>query len=453
MESGLTGIIAIFASIIFLLCALLAIWLLTAAARRARELSGRLFSEEKLSRDLSVKLAAAESELAAVERSRGELKADMEKSLSEKAELERRLAASLEKISFLEAKLAGRESDEKKLREQMSSDFELLSTRIFESARDKITRESGDKISLVLKPLRENIEEFRKRLEDLSKSAACDRASMGSHIKSLVDMNTRLSADAQNLTSALKGNNKVAGNWGEISLARIFEACGLVEGIHYESQKSYADTSGEQKRLIPDFLVKLPGGRAIVVDSKLSLLDYAAWIEADSQAQKRAALEKFKKSVRSHLDEFAGKYNAIPEANCGFKLMYMPIEGAWELLSREDGKIFADAYSKNVLIVNPASVMAVLKFSEIVVRNAALEKNTRDISNLAARFIERAELFSERFDSLGERIRKLSESYADADKTLRDSPKSLMNTAERLASKYRGDIGASSASNALEEEK
>ena len=157
MESGLTGIIAIFASIIFLLCALLAIWLLTAAARRARELSGRLFSEEKLSRDLSVKLAAAESELAAVERSRGELKADMEKSLSEKAELERRLAASLEKISFLEAKLAGRESDEKKLREQMSSDFELLSTRIFESARDKITRESGDKISLVLKPRRENI--------------------------------------------------------------------------------------------------------------------------------------------------------------------------------------------------------------------------------------------------------------------------------------------------------
>lgn len=138
------------------------------------------------------------------------------------------------------------------------------------------------------------------------------RAGLEKHIESLVKMNAQLSSDARNLAEALRGENKVAGNWGEAVFHRILEACGFKEGVHFRSQASYADSDGERKRLVPDFVIDLPGGRSIVVDSKLSLLSYSDYCSSQTPESKRANLDRFKKSVRAHLREFSGKYNEPP---------------------------------------------------------------------------------------------------------------------------------------------
>lgn len=172
-----------------------------------------------------------------------------------------------------------------------------------------------------------------------------------------------------------------------------------------------------------------------MVDSKLSLLSYSDYCSSQTPEAKRANLDKFKKSVRAHLREFSGKYNDLPDARCGFKLMFMPVEPAYELAVSSDPALLEDAYAANVLVVGPATVMSVLKYAEILVRNEAIAKNTRQIAEIGARLYERVNLFIKRFEGVGERIRMLSEDYASAKTTLMESPRSVAATARRLGAK------------------
>ena len=377
----------------------------------------------------------------------GELRNERLALLSSKIEAEKRLSAAEEKISSLSERLQNRSEEEKAMREKFASDFENLSNKIFEAARDKMSSSNLEQLGLILTPLKNNIKEFRERVENLNTLSVRNNASMETQIGSLLKMNEQLSEEARGLTTALRSNNKVAGNWGETVLQRIFESCGFMEGVHFRSQKNYADTEGGQKRLMPDFIVYLPDSRSIVVDSKLSLLDFADYCAAQDASAKRAVLAKFKRSVREHLKEFAQKYNDLPDVTCGFKLMFMPVEGAYNLLVEEDPALLAEAYNSNVLIVGPTSVMAILKFAEIAYRNEAFAKNLKEICNIGRLLHERVELFSRRFEVLGAKIAGLQKEYADTQKTLSQGGKSVLDTAKRFIEKSK------SANMNFEEEK
>jgi len=359
---------------------------------------------------------------------------------SEKIEAEKNVAASREKISSLVERIEQRAEEEKKLREKMTSDFELLSSRLLETSRQKMSTSNLEQLGLLLNPLKSNINDFREHIDKLNLESQKNRAGMETQISNLLQMSMQLSQDATNLTQALRGNNKIAGNWGETILQRIFESCGFKEGIHYRSQNSYRDTVGEQVRLIPDFIIDLPDSRSIVVDSKLSLVDYVDYCASETQAQKRVAIEKFKKSVRAHLKEFADKYNNLPDVKSGFKMMFMPIEPAYELIMSEDKKIVFDAFDSNVLIVGPTSVMAVLKFAEITLRNDALAKNTQEIATIGNQLYKKVNLFLERFQKLGERISMLTREYEASTVTLTQGSKSVLGISKRLGAKSSGDI-------------
>lgn len=391
-------------------------------------------------RSLQVKLAYAEAARDAVLREADAVRGDAQRYLEDKISAEKKLSASEEKISSLVSKLESRAEEEKRLREKLTADFEILSNKIFEATREKISAANLEQIGLILAPLKNNIKDFRERIDALNETGTRNSASLEKHIESLVKMNTRLSEDAQNLTSALKSNNKAAGNWGEVVLQRIFESCGFKEGVHFRSQESYADASGEQKRLVPDFILDLPGGRSIIVDSKLSLVSFADYVSAKDDAARREALREFKNSVRAHLKGFADKYNALDDVNMGFKVMFMPVEPAYELIVSEDGRLLADAYEKNVLIVGPSTIMSVLKFAEISFRNSAVEKNAREIAEIGNELYRRVTRFLERFGKVGTRISQAKEDYDAALKTLSEGRQSVMSAAKRLGAKSSGEI-------------
>ncbi|MBQ6534540.1 MAG: DNA recombination protein RmuC [Opitutales bacterium] len=346
---------------------------------------------------------------------------------------QKNLAAAAEKVSSLESRLKERAEQENALREKLTADFQNLSNRIFDSAREKLVGANLEQMGLAIAPLKASISEFRAKLEALGDAEARNNASMAAHIETLVNANRQIGERAESLATALRSNNKVAGNWGETVLERVFESCGFVEGVHYKSQKSYRDADGAQKRLMPDFVVYLPDSRSIVVDSKLSLVDYADYSAAESGEQKRAALAKFKRSAREHLLEFEGKYNNLPDVTCGFKVMFMPIESAYQLLLKEDPKLISDAFDANVLIAGPASVMAVLKIAEIAHRNAAFEKNIREICRVGSLLQKRIEIFARKFDALGAKIDGVKKEYDGVRTTLDSGSQSLMLTAQKFA--------------------
>ena len=181
----------------------------------------------------------------------------------------------------------------------------------------------------------------------------------------------------------------------------------------------------------------MPNERSIVVDSKLSLVDYTDYCSADDQTAKRTAITKFKRSVREHLNEFAGKYNDLPDITCSFKMMFMPIEGAYELAISEDEKLLSDAYQANVLIVSPTNVLSILKFAEIAYRNEAFAKNLKELYNTGRLLHQRVELFSERFEKLGNKIVGLQKDFDETKKTLSQGSKSVLETANRFIEKSK----------------
>ena len=349
----------------------------------------------------------------------------------DKSKIQQLSASQASELKFLRETLQENEQRYLQLRKQLNDDFQILATKVFDSTREKFATEGAEKISVLVEPLKENIKDFRSRVESIHDAEIKASAKVSEQIESLLKMNTRLSDEAHNLSTALRSNNKVAGNWGEIVLERIFEESGLIKDIHYRTQVNFSDSTTEQSRLMPDFIVDLPDNRSIIVDSKLSLVDYTDYCASDNTEQKRLCLEKFKKSVRAHLREFAKKYNAISSV-ASFKLMFMPVEPAYNLIVETDKSLLSDAYRENVIIVSPISVMAILKYAQIAYRSEAFAKNIGELSKQGRYLCERIEKFLKNFNSIQERINALQKSFDDSKKTLSEGSQSVANTAQRF---------------------
>ena len=341
------------------------------------------------------------------------------------------IAAQERELKIVRSTLEENEVRYQQMRKSLNDDFQILANKVFDSTREKIVIANAERLSAVVNPLAENIADFRKRVEYIHETEIRSSENIGVQIKSLAELNTRLSDDARNLTQALRSNNKIAGNWGETILERIFESCGFIKDIHYRTQVNFSDTTTQQSRLMPDFIIDLPDNRSIIVDSKLSLIDYADYCASDDAEIKRASLEKFKKSVRSHLKEFSKKYNSIDEV-ASFKLMFMPIEPAYNLVIEADKTLLSDAYRENVLIVSPSSVMAILKYAQIAYRSEAFAKNIGELSKLGRYLYERIDRFMKTFNAIQDRITQLQKAFDDSKKSLTDGSQSVANTARRF---------------------
>ncbi|MFH0710366.1 MAG: DNA recombination protein RmuC [Pseudomonadota bacterium] len=302
--------------------------------------------------------------------------------------------------------------DEAKM--QMKGQFEHLATQIFDQKAKTFDEAHTKGLDLLLKPFREQITNFATQSKEQFIHDAKERQSIKDEILRLKSLNERLSEDAINLTNALKGENKTQGNWGEIVLERILEDSGLREGHEYETQNTYSDEEGKKFR--PDVIVHLPQNKDIIIDSKVSLVAYDAFIRADNDEDRAHALKQHLLSIHAHIKGLSSKrYEQLSGVRTlDFVLLFMPIEGAFLLALEQDNTFFKTAYEQNIVVVSPSTLLVTLRTIEHIWRSEYQERNAKAIAESAEALYDKLVGFVEDMEKIGEQIGRTQKSYEGA---------------------------------------
>ena len=320
--------------------------------------------------------------------------------------------------------------DEAKL--QMKAQFEHLATQIFEQKAKTFDEAHTKGLDLLLKPFREQITQFATQSKEQFIHDAKERQSIKDEILRLKTLNERLSQDAINLTQALKGENKTQGNWGEIVLERILEESGLREGHEYETQNTYSDEEGKKFR--PDVIVHLPQNKDIIIDSKVSLVAYDAFIRAENDEDRAHALKQHLLSIHAHIKGLSSKrYEQLSGVRTlDFVLLFMPIEGAFLLALEQDNTFFKTAYEQNIVVVSPSTLLVTLRTIEHIWRSEYQERNAKAIAESAEALYEKLVAFVEDMEKIGEQIGRTQKSYEGAMNKLSTGKGNLIRRVESM---------------------
>jgi DNA recombination protein RmuC len=359
--------------------------------------------DEELSR-VRTELDKYSNDLDVAHNSLSELKADYAQ-LEMQQEQENK--AATEKLQVLQ-------EAEKRLMQQ----FENLANRIFDEKHEKFAESSKEGVENLLKPVKDQLESFRKKVEDVYDKESKDRTSLFGEITHLKELNQKMSAEALNLTKALKGDAKTQGNWGEIQLERILEASGLVKGREYEVQFSAKNEEG--KSYIPDVVVHLPEGKDVIIDSKVSLVAYDRYHAAELEEERQLAIKEHVVSVRNHIGSLGEKsYEELDGVNSlDFVIMFVPIDAALLLALEHEPNLTDIAFNKNVWLVSPMSLVGTLRIIYNIWRFENQNKNALEIAKQAAGLHSQFVLFTESLSEVGKHIDKTQNAYDTAHKRL-----------------------------------
>jgi DNA recombination protein RmuC len=298
--------------------------------------------------------------------------------------------------------------------EQLSTRFKILASEILEDKTKRFTEQNQTNLNQLLEPLKLKLTEFQGKVEEVYVSEGKDRSALSEQVKQLMALNNQLSKDAHNLTSALKGQSKAQGNWGELILERVLEASGLRKGHEYDVQESHTREDGTRAQ--PDVVVHLPEDRHLIVDAKMSLTAYEYHANAESEAQRDAALRRHLDSVRGHIKELAEKnYQQLYGLqSLDFVLMFIPVEPAFMLAISHDSELWQDAWRRNVLLVSPSTLLFVVRTVAHLWRQEQQNRNAQDIASRGAELYDKLVGFVEDLDKLGERLNQAKDVYDKA---------------------------------------
>jgi len=422
--------ITVITGIIGLVIGVFMMWLLS--RQKQHQQSGQL-------KDLEVKLA--------VENERSENKLTQIDELREKVERQESLYQQQQqstetarvKIAELNTLLEDeRKSSQEKLsllenaEKNMTSAFENLSNKIIEEKSKKFTEQNKLNISETLTPLREQLGDFKKKIEDVYDKETRDRVSLFNEITSLKSLNQQMSKDAINLTRALKGESKTRGNWGEVILQRVLEDSGLKNGREYEAQESYRDEHG--KLFYPDVVVHLPDNKDVVIDSKVSLNAYERFYAADDDEEQKQALTEHLDAIRTHISDLQGKnYDELVKINSlDMVLMFVPIEPALMLAVEQDENLFNDAFKRGIFLVSPSTLTMNLQIIHNMWRYEYQNKNAKEIAKRAGDMYDKFVGFVDALEDVGDKLDKAQSAYQTAHNRLTDGRGNLVGRAEAI---------------------
>lgn len=311
---------------------------------------------------------------------------------------------------------------------QMKMEFENLANKLFEDNQKK----SNVSLTQVLTSFKDQLESFGKRANDIYNEETKQRTSLITEIKTLKDLNNKISSDAVNLTKALKGENKTQGDWGEMILSSILEQTGLREGKEYDTQGSYTNKDG--KILRPDVIVHLPSNKDIIIDSKVSLNSYLSYTQNEDKAKKEIALKELLKSLSTHIKSLSTKkYEDIEGVKTlDFVLMFVPIEGAFLLASSEDKNLFKMAFEHNIMIVSPSTLFVTLRTIENIWRNEHQNENAEIISKKAADLYDKFHGFISDIEDIGTNLNRTQKAYNSAFSKLSTGNGNLIKRSEEF---------------------
>lgn len=294
---------------------------------------------------------------------------------------------------------------------EMSKEFQNLANRIFEEKGKTFATTSQSSLDVMLKPFKEQIEGFQKRVNDIHESTTRDNAHLNSEIKKVMEIGLAMSKEATNLTSALKGDSQQRGAWGEAQLRRTLEMSGLMEDAHYESQSSFKDADGKTK--LTDYLIKLPDGKHLIIDSKVSLNAYDRVVSADTPEREALALEEHIRAVKGHIDDLASKdyTNVLGIRSPSFVLMFMPIEPAYIEALKSHKDLFDYGYRKGVVLVSHTTLIPILRTVSNLWMIERSNAEAREISEKAGDIFNTVGLLAERLAKLGSSLSAASGHY------------------------------------------
>ena len=317
-------------------------------------------------------------------------------------------------------------------KEALTSQFKNLANEILEDKSKRFTEQNVANLDALLKPLQTKLTEFKEQVNTSYGNEARERFALKSEIERLANLNLRMSDETRSLTQALKGDSKVQGNWGELVLESILESSGLRKGEEYLVQDSHTLTDGS--RLQPDVVVKLPEGRSLVVDSKVSITAYSRHAEATDPTSAEQELAAHIQSLRQHIQGLSSKnYSSLYGiGSIDFVLMFVPIEPAFLLALKTAPNLYQEALAKNIVLVCPSTLMATLRTVAHLWRQDHQNRNALEIAKQCGTLYDKFVGFVEDLEKLGQRLDQAQTSYHDAFNKLKSGKGNLIRTAEKV---------------------
>ena len=294
---------------------------------------------------------------------------------------------------------------------QLKTQFENLAHKIFEERGKQFAEHNKLSIENLVAPLKQQIGEFKSRVEHVYDNETKDRISLREEIVSLRRDTAKMNQEALNLTKALKGDHKLQGNWGEMILEKVLEQSGLRKGLEYETQGAFRD---EDKRLFkPDVIVRLPENKDVIIDSKVSLLAYERYCAAEDEQQRIEALNQHIDAVRNHIKSLSNKdYSSLKGLrSLDFVLLFMPIEAAFMAAFQADDQLFNDAFEHKIVVVTPSTLLATLRTVQNIWRYEQQNENARLIADKAGTLYDKIRGFVEDIERLGTQINTVHKTY------------------------------------------
>lgn len=371
-------------------------------------------SEKEISR-LTAELKELQAKyLQELNREREKYSSDINAEKEKLSKAESRIARAEEVFKSQEDKHATLKSELENVHKKYSTEFEVIANKILEEKSHKFTEQNKSNLDIILNPLKENIKAFEEKVEKAYKAESDERIVLKTEIKNLIELNQKISDEANNLAKALKGDNKKQGNWGEIILEKVLERSGLVKEQEYRTQFSTNNSDG--KRIQPDAVIMLPDDKHIIVDAKVSLIAYEAFVNAVSEEDKERFIKEHLASVRSHVKLLSDKdYQSSSEFNTpDFVLLFIPIESSFSIAVQADHELFSYAWDRKIVIVSPSTLLATLRTIASLWKQERQTKNVMEIAKQGGDLYDKFVGFLEDMQKIEKGIENSSKAYQDA---------------------------------------
>tara|TARA_Y100001970_G_scaffold135276_1_gene166539 strand:- start:330 stop:1469 length:1140 start_codon:yes stop_codon:yes gene_type:complete len=324
-----------------------------------------------------------------------------------------------------------RQDEINQMKEMLTLEFKNLANEIFEEKTKKITEVNKENLSNILDPLKENIARFERKVESSNKDAVEFNAILKSEINHLKTETLKMRDDANNLANALRGESKTQGDWGEQQMETILNAAGLEKNIHYEKEKNLKNENQDNQRL--DYIVKLPGDKCIIIDSKVSLVAYVNYYNSEDKEDKKHYLKEHLKSINTHITTLSNKnYQELDINQPDYILMFMANEPAFKLAVLEDVSLYNKAIDRNIVMVTNSTLFATLKTVAYMWKQDKANKNAIEIARQAGSLYDKFQSFSEDLIKVGNNLNTTKNTYEDAMNKLTVGKDNLVRKTERL---------------------
>lgn len=399
----------------------------------SNEINPDEFNRLKLENEqLRVGQARAEERAENLRADKDLLKNELETVIERLSQAMQSLESSRSYYKAQQEKIEEQKLEIKQNQERFNKDFELIASRILEEKTNKFTEHNRTNLDIILNPLRENIKAFEQKVELAYRTEAGERNILKGVISQLMEMNKMMSLETQNLTRALKGDNKKQGNWGEMILERVLERSGLVKDQEYRIQMSMQTTDG--RRFQPDVVIDLPDDKHLVIDAKVSLIAYDRLVACETEEDREIFTKQHITSIRNHVSDLSSKnYAELYHLNSpDFVMLFIPIESCFSIAVQKDAELFNYAWDKRVVIVSPSTLLATLRTIASMWKQERQNRNVLEIARLSGEMYDKFVGFIGDMDGIGKNIKQSQDAYEKAFNKLSSGRGNLTVTAEKI---------------------